>query len=61
MSPHTDLDHEDSNPSPPPPPFFPPSFFFHHTPAYDDVSPYQFLLQKAERFQRYRPDKHAAP
>ena len=48
MSPHCDLELEDSK-----------SIFLHDTWVHDSASPYQVWLQKVKRLKIYRSDKHS--
>ena len=48
MSPHCDLELEDSKP-----------VFLHGTLAHDDASPNQVWLQKVKQLRRYRPGEHS--
>ena len=47
MSPHCDLELEDSKP------------ILHDTLAHDDASPYQVWLQRVKHLRRYYPDEHS--
>ena len=47
MSPHCDLELEDSKP-----------IFLHDTLAHDNAWPYQDWLQKVQQLRRYHPDEH---
>ena len=48
MSPHCDLELEDSKPD-----------FLQDTLLHGDASPYQVRLQKVQQLRRYRPDEHS--